>query len=98
MAATTAVPAVSSSPEKISRSALVILVLTWLRIDLFLSRLLSVTRTCFVADLVTGNIYPPVLLCGLNLSRWAGFCSRFIPYPADFYYPSNPLNLAQEPT
>ena len=58
MAATTAAPAGSSSPEKISRSALVILVLTRLRIDLFLSRLFSVTRTCFVADLVTGNIYP----------------------------------------
>ena len=37
----------SSSPEKISFSALVTLVLHRLRIDLFLSRLLSATRTCF---------------------------------------------------
>ena len=57
MAVATAVPAASSSPAKISPSALVMLVLTRLRIDLFLRRLLSVTRTCFLADLVTGNIY-----------------------------------------
>jgi hypothetical protein len=47
----------SSSPEKISLSALIMLVLHRLRTDLLRNRPLSTTRTCFRDDLITGNIY-----------------------------------------
>jgi hypothetical protein len=57
IASTTASRAPSSSPEKISLSALVILVLHILRIDLFRTRRLSDTRICFLADFVIGNLF-----------------------------------------
>ncbi len=57
MAIITAFWAASSSPEKISLSALVMLVLHKLRMDLFLSCLFWARRTSFMADLVIGNIY-----------------------------------------
>jgi hypothetical protein len=56
-AARTASRAASSSPEKISFSALVTFVLHRLRIDLLRKRRRSATRTCFSADLVTGNLF-----------------------------------------
>ena len=58
-AANTAACAESSSPEKMSFSALVIFVLHRVLIDLFLSRLFSVTRTFFRDVLAFANIFLP---------------------------------------
>ena len=54
-AAFTAAAAASVSPAKMSCSALVIAVFTWLRTDLLRALRRAITRTCLFADFVFAN-------------------------------------------
>jgi len=97
MAAATTSLAESSSPAKISRSALVILVLHWLLMDLLRNRCPSDTRICLWSDLLCGKLTSFSQSIGLFLSASRSCLNCLITHADDIGHPAHPLNPDQYP-